>query len=190
MDPLETFVRPICSVFIAASLDGFIARADGSLDWLSSVQQPDEDYGYKEFADSIDTLVIGRNTYDLALGFDAWPYAGKRCVVLTHRPCEASHHEEFFAGELRALLARLAREGSRRVYVDGGRVIQRFLAEGLLTDLTLSVIPVLLGQGIPLFGPDGCSHKPRLLGAQTFVSGLVQLRYSFDAQASTSAADG
>jgi len=167
-----------CSVFIAVSLDGFIARTDGSVDWLSLVEAPGEDYGYQRFFDSIDTLVIGRSTYQLALGFEPWPYQGKRCVVLTHKQSSARHAEEFFAGDVCALATRLAAEGAQRVYVDGGAVIQQFLAAGLLSELTLSVIPLLLGAGIPLFGSSTARDlKLELLAAQSFPSGLVQLRY-------------
>src|SRR5688572_3370030 len=98
--------RPQVSVFIAASVDGFIARADGAIDWLSIVQRAGEDYGFKTFFDSIDTLVMGRKTYDTVLGFD-WPYTGKRCVVVTSDTSKTSRHgEKFFAGELAVLVER------------------------------------------------------------------------------------
>ena len=173
--------RPQCSVFIAASLDGFIARADGALDWLSVVERAHEDYGYRAFFDGVDALVMGRRTYDTVLGFDAWPYQGKRCVVLTHSPPAARRRDEEFAGGAPgALLQRLAAEGVRRVYVDGGAVIRQFLAEGLVDDLTLSVIPVLLGGGIRLFEGGAASSGDRalrLIEARPFESGLVRLRY-------------
>jgi dihydrofolate reductase len=165
-----------CSVFIATSLDGYIARIDGGLDWLDRVQRPDEDYGYAAFAATVDTMVIGRGTYDVVLGFYAWPYVGKRVVVLTHRPLEARHGEEAYAGSIPELVASLRARGAKRVYVDGGRVIQQFLAADLLDDLTISIIPVVLGAGIPLFG--GSEHVFALLGARSFESGLVQLRYA------------
>jgi dihydrofolate reductase len=174
----------LCSVFIAVSLDGFIARSDGNVDWLSLVESPGEDYGYQRFFDSIDTLVVGRSTYDLALGFEPWPYHGKRCIVLSHRAAPPRHGEEFFAGEVNELAARLEGEGAKRVYVDGGAVIRQFLAAGLVSELTLSVIPVLLGEGIALFGGDASARDSRLelLGAQSFPSGLVQLRYRVPAR--------
>jgi dihydrofolate reductase len=168
--------RPRCSVFIAVSLDGFIARPDGSLDWLAVVEQKGEDYGYQRFADSVDVLVVGRKTYETALGFDGWPYSGKRCIVVTHRPSEARHGEEFFAGEPRALVERLAREGAGRVYVDGGQIIQQFLAANLIDDLTLSVIPVLLGDGIPLFAR-GPERRLVLEETRSWPTGLTQLHY-------------
>jgi dihydrofolate reductase len=166
-----------CSVFIAASLDGFIARPDGGIDWLARVERPGEDYGYQKFHDSIDTLIVGRKTYETALGFPSWPYGGKRCIVLTHGAREAPHDEEFFAGDPATLVARLTAEGMRRAYVDGGSVIQQFLTAGLVTDLTLSIIPVLLGEGVRLFGATGRDLPLRLAGSRTFDSGLVQLEY-------------
>ncbi|MBX7097073.1 MAG: dihydrofolate reductase family protein [Myxococcaceae bacterium] len=166
-----------CSVFIATSADGFIARPDGGLDWLASVQRDGEDYGYAQFVASVDTFVIGRATYEVALGFPEWPYAQKRCVVLTHRGGEARHGERFFAGVPSELVASLGREGARHLYVDGGAVIRQFLAEGLIDELTLSVVPVLLGQGLPLFESGGREQRLELLGARGYESGLTQLRY-------------
>jgi len=164
-------------VFIAASLDGFIARKDGSIDWLAQVEREGEDYGYRAFFDSVDTLVIGRSTYELALGFEPWPYAGKRCVVLTNSTRAPQHGEEFFSGSVRELRTRLASEGAERVYVDGGAVIQQFLKEELIAELTLSVIPVLLGEGVRLFGTTSKDLPLELVSARNFPSGLVQLRY-------------
>lgn len=173
--------RPQCSVFIGASLDGFIARADGSLDWLTRFERSGEDYGYREFFASVDAIVVGRNTYDLVLGFDAWPYAGKRCVVLTHREPVPRHDEIFFTGEPAELLAHLERDGVRRVYVDGANVVQQFLAAGLVDDLTISVIPIVLGDGVRLFA-DGTSEQPLVLeSSRAWPSGLVQLRYRLSA---------
>lgn len=146
---------PAALVFIATSVDGFIARRDGGIDWLKRVEREGEDYGYKAFFDSIDALVIGRGTYDVVRAFPEWPYAGKRCVVLTHRPLPPKANEEFFAGAPAELLARLGAEGVKRVYVDGGAVISQCLAAGLVEQLTISQIPVLLGGGLPLFKDTG-----------------------------------
>lgn len=170
-------MAPRCSVFIAVSVDGCIARADGSLDWLDAVQQPGEDYGYQAFFDSVDALAIGRSTYEVALGFSAWPYAGKRVVVLTHRAPAPRHGEEFFAGEPATLVERLGREGVKRLYVDGGAVIRQCLAAKLVDDLTLSVVPVLLGDGIPLFGAGGIEQRLVLESSRSWPTGLTQLRY-------------
>ena len=166
-----------CSVYIATSLDGYIARPDGGLDWLSAAQSSGEDYGYATFAASVDALVMGRTTYDTVLGFGAWPYAGKRVVVLTHRPAESRHGEELHGGDVEELVQRLAREGVKRIYVDGGVVIQQFLAAKLIDDLTISIIPVVLGAGIRLFSDRGPEESLVLDGVDSFTSGLVQLRY-------------
>jgi dihydrofolate reductase len=167
-----------CSVFIAVSLDGYIARTDGSVDWLSLVECPGEDYGYQRFFDSIDTLVVGRSTYQLALSVDPWPYRGRRCVVLAHEWTTPRNGEEFFRGEVSALAAKLIAEGSEHVYVDGGAVIRQFLQAGLISELTLSVIPVLLGAGIPLFASGNAhDHELELVESRSFPSGLVQMRY-------------
>jgi dihydrofolate reductase len=169
--------RPRCSVFIAVSLDGFIAREDGGLDWLDAIGREGEDYGYAHFAASIDTIVVGRGTYDKVLGFPDWPYQGKRVVVVTHRPAPRRHDESFDAGEPAALLGRLEAAGARHVYVDGGVLIRQFLAAGLVDELTLSVVPVLLGRGIPLFGDDVPEGRLVLEESSAYGSGLVQLRY-------------
>ena len=171
--------RPRCSVFIAASLDGYIARADGAIDWLSVVERAGEDYGYRAFFDSVDALVMGRKTYDTVLGFDDWPYESKRCVVVTHAPPASKRRDEEFTAEAPAsLLARMAGEGVRSVYVDGGTVIRQFLAAGVIDELTLSVIPILLGTGIRLFDGGGTERKLRLVESRAFESGLARLKYA------------
>jgi dihydrofolate reductase len=170
--------RPRCSVFIATSLDGYIARPDGTFDFLSIVERPDEDYGFAEFFSSVDALVIGRNTYETALAFPEWPYAGKRCIVLTHRETPSVHGEQFFNGASAALVDQLGLSGAQRLYVDGGAVIRQFLADGLIDDVTLSIVPLLLGEGIALFGPEVPELRLRLESTRAYESGLVQLRYA------------
>jgi len=169
--------RPRCSVFIATSVDGFIAREDGTFDFLSIVEQPDQDYGFAEFFGSVDALVIGRNTYETALAFDEWPYAGKRCIVLTHRETPSLHGEQFFSGAPGALVEQLGLGGAQRLYVDGGAVIRSFLGADLIDDFTLSIIPVLLGRGISLFGNEVPELRLTLESSESYPSGLVQLRY-------------
>ena len=175
--------RPHCAVFIATSLDGFIARRDGSIDWLDAVRVDGEDYGFAEFFGSVDTLVVGRATWETVRGFAEWPYAGKRVVVLTHRTAAGEHGERFLAGEPATLLERLQGEGAHRVYVDGGTVVSQFIRAGMIDDLTVSIIPVLLGDGIRLFqAQERQPERPlQLAGSRAFASGLVQLRYRTDA---------
>jgi dihydrofolate reductase len=169
--------RPRCSVFIATSLDGFIARPDGTFDFLSIVEQPNEDYGFAEFFASVDALVIGRHTYETALGFPEWPYAGKRCFVLTHRETPSVHGEQFFAGAASGLVEQLALGGAQRLYVDGGQVIREFLTADLIDDMTLSIVPILIGSGISLFGAEVPQRRLKLASSRSFPSGLVQLHY-------------
>ncbi len=175
---------PICSVFIATSLDGFIARPDGSLDWLDDANTTvpaGTELGYEPFMRTIDVLVIGRNTYDKVLTFGAWPYGSKRVVVLTRRPITIdpalADRVSASAEDPAALWARLGAEGAQRVYVDGGVTIQRFLAAGLIDNLTITVIPVVLGAGIPLFGPTGRDVALTLFDVTHYPFGFVQLRY-------------
>src|SRR6185369_16316762 len=148
---------PRFSVFIAASVDGYIARADGAIDFLQIVHPLDESHGYDAFFASIDTIVVGRGTYDTVLGFEEWPYVGKRVIVLTRRPIELRHGAEVFAGAVTDLLPRLA--GSTRVYVDGADVIRQFFAADLIDDVVLSVIPIVLGGGIRLFPGGEGEHR-------------------------------
>ncbi len=163
------------TVFIATSLDGFIARQDGRIDWLDAFH--DEEHGYGAFFASIDTLVIGRGTYETVLGFPAWPYGDKRVIVCTSRPASPAHGEELWSGPVRALAERLDGEGAQRVYLDGGELIRGFLREGLVDELTVDVVPLILGAGRPLFGGDLPELPLSLLEAKSFPSGLVQLRY-------------
>lgn len=171
------------TVYIATSLDGFIARPDGGLDWLPTGGSEDdgEDYGYRAFVDSVDVLVMGRNTFETVLSFGEWPYGGKPVVVLTSRTLEISDE---LAGTVEAMSAppgevvrRLAERGATHLYIDGGKTIQRFLAEGLIQRLIITRVSVLLGSGIPLFGP--LPHDIELQHVETrpFASGLVQSHY-------------
>ena len=172
-----------CSVFIATSLDGFIARRDGDIDWLTEVggANESEDYGYKEFFDSVDTIVMGRNTYELALIFKEWPFAGKKVVVLSSRspnvPANLSGEVEILSCSPAELVHRLSEQGARHLYVDGGKTIQGFLNAGLVQEMTITRIPILIGDGIPLFGK--LDHDIKLQHVQTkaYRNGFVQSKY-------------
>ncbi len=169
---------PRVAVFIATSLDGCIARTDGSLDWLDLVKNDGEDYGYAEFMQGLDTVLMGRATWDVVRGFDPWPYEGKRVVVLTHRPESVEHGEELASGPIDHVLEQLGATGSSWVYIDGGVVIRQALQAGMVDELILSIVPVILGDGPKLFGPDLPERTLRLVSSQVWPSGLVQLRYS------------
>jgi dihydrofolate reductase len=160
------------------SLDGFIARENGSIDWLDAVQVPDEDYGFRQFFDGVDALIVGRRAYETALGFDPWPYAGKRCVVMTHTAPESRHGEVFVSGDPVAAVDRLGAVGVKCIYVDGGVVISAFLQVGLIDDLTISIVPVLLGNGRQLFARNEIERSLTLVTSRAYESGLVQIRYA------------
>lgn len=169
-----------CSVYIATSVDGFIAGPNDELDWLASVERPGEDYGYKAFFDTVDVLVMGRRTYEVVVAFPEWRYGDKTVRVLSRslKQEDMKHGAEVFAGSPVALVASLRAEGKQRVYVDGGAVIRSFLEERMIDDLTLSTIPIVLGGGVQLF--DGTLPRQDLVleDHRAFPSGLVQSRYA------------
>ena len=167
------------SVFIATSLDGFIARPDGALDWLPA--DGGEPHGYDEFIATVDAIVIGRKTFETVLTFEAWPYGTKPVVVLSSRPSALRAPDgavcEMMAGTPSEVVARLSARGLEHLYVDGGVTIQGFLEAGLIQRLIITRIPVLLGRGMPLFGP--LSHDVRLehVATRSYPSGMVQSEY-------------
>ena len=166
------------SVFVGTSVDGFIARANGELDFLPENPEP---HGYDEFIASVDTIVIGRNTFEIVLKFDGWPYGDKRVVVLSSHPIDLSVVKggvvEQMAGEPAEIVARLEATGARHLYIDGGITVQRFLRAGLIQRLIVTRVPVLIGEGIPLFGT--LPHDIRLehVSTRSYPSGLVQTEY-------------
>lgn len=172
------------SAFLACSLDGFIARLDGGLDWLEQANArvpPGEDCGYGAFFATVDVLVMGRCTFDKVLTFPDWPYGATRVVVLSRGgvavPPALGDRVSVSAQPPAALCARLAAEGCRHAYVDGGVTVQSFLGAGLLGELTLTTVPVLLGAGRPLFGALPQDVPLEHLSTVAYPSGLVQSRY-------------
>ena len=166
------------SVFIATSLDGFIARANGDIDWLPP--GGGEPHGYDEFMATVDALVIGRKTFETALSFDPWPYGEKPVFVLSTRtlaPAPAGAVVERMSGAPADIVSQLAARGIRHVYVDGGITIQRFLQAGLIQRLIITRVPMLLGAGIPLFGALPRDIALRHVGTRQYASGLVQSEY-------------
>ena len=166
------------SVFIASSLDDYIATPDGSLAWLEAAARSDEDYGYEAFLNSVDALAMGRGTYDQIADLDPLPFGSRPVFVFTHRPPAPRNGVTFWQESPRAALGRWTAMGLGRVYVDGGALISDFLAERLIDDLVLTKVPVLLGDGLPLFHPIGVSTGLRLEGVQSWPSGFVNLTYS------------
>ncbi len=167
------------SVFVGVSVDGFLARRDGALDFLPT--GGGEPHGYEEFIATIDALVIGRNTFEIVLGFPEWPYGDKRVVVLSSRPLDFSAvrggNVEQMAGAPQQIVAKLAARGVQHVYVDGGITIQGFLRAGLVDRLTITRVPVLIGDGIPLFGSLPHDVQLKHVATHTYPSGLVKSEY-------------
>lgn len=171
------------SVYIATSLDGFIARKDGGIDWLPTGESAaGEDYGYSAFMQSVDVLVMGRNTYELVRSFGGeWPYT-KPVIVLSSRkldiPADLAPAVAQLAGEPDDVVSQLAARGFTHLYIDGGVTIQRFLRAGLIDQLILTRIPVLIGSGIPLFGELEADVQLTHLETNAYANGLVQSRYA------------
>ena len=171
------------SVYMAISLDGFIARENGDLDWLPQPGDVEgEDYGYHAFMDSVDALVMGRTTFEKVRSFGVgWPYGDKPVVVLSRSdyqlPDDLPGSVSVLSGSLTDIVAGLLQHGFNHIYVDGGVTVQHFLRAGLVDRLILTIIPVLLGSGIPLFGRQDGDIRLSLVNHQSWPSGLLQVTY-------------
>jgi dihydrofolate reductase len=167
------------SVFVGTSVDGFIARRNGDFDFLPA--DGGEPHGYDEFMATVDALVIGRNTFEKVLTFPIWPYGKKRVVILSSRPLDLSSVRggvvEQMGGEPAEIVAKLASTGAHHLYVDGGITIQRFLQAGLVHRITVTQVPVLVGDGIPLFGALPGDVRLKHIATQQYPSGLVKSEY-------------
>jgi dihydrofolate reductase len=166
------------SVFVGISLDGFIARRNGDYDFLPA--DGGEPHGYDEFIATVDTILIGRNTFEVVLKLPSWPYGDKRVVVLSHRPLDlskAAGRAEQRNGTPLQITEQLAASGAKQVYVDGGITVQEFLRAGLIHRITITRVPVLIGDGIPLFGTLPHDITLHHLGTRQYKSGLVTSEY-------------
>ncbi|HCN05687.1 MAG TPA: deaminase [Bacteroidetes bacterium] len=172
-------------VFIAQSLDGYIARPDGAIDWLMSIDTAGEDHGYHDFISTIDCIVMGRGTFEMALSFELWPY--DKPVIVVSSTLSSADIADHLRDKVRVshaaprdLMMELSRDGFHRAYVDGGKVIQSFLRDGLIQDMVITTIPVLLGAGRPLFGDVHRDIHMKHISSRSFPSGLVQSTYNVD----------
>lgn len=173
-----------CSAFIASSIDGFIARPDGDIEWLHKPEYAQEDgfdFGYSAFMESVDALVMGRNSFEKVLTFDPWPYEDTPVVVLTSRdldiPEKLKGKVHLESGKPEEIAERLSLKGYKHLYIDGGVTIQRFLRAGLINEITITQIPVLLGDGISLFGSIGTEIQLKLEQTSGAHNGFVQSKY-------------
>ena len=167
------------SVFVGTSVDGFIARRNGEFDFLPP--GGGEPHGYDEFMASVDALVIGRKTFETVLRLAAWPYGDKRVVVLSSRPIDLSAARggvvEQMSGTPAEIVAKLAASGAHHLYVDGGITIQEFLRAGLVQRLIITRVPVLIGEGIPLFGTLPRDVRLQHVATHHYASGMVKTEY-------------
>ncbi len=166
-------------IFIAMSLDGYIAQLDGDISFLSVVEMEGEDYGYSEFLKSVDTVIIGRKTYDhvFEMGFDN-PHPDKEVYIISRSEQADNGSTKYFKGSLKGLVDELKAKPGENIYCDGGaEVINALLTENLIDEIIISVIPVMLGAGIPLFKSERPENKLELLKANHYDKGLVQLHY-------------
>jgi dihydrofolate reductase len=170
------------SVFCGVSVDGFLARPDHSLDFLDTGEQ--EPHGFDEFYDGVDVIVIGRKTFEVVLTFGEWPYGKKPVVVLSSGALNFSSVTggvvEQMSREPAEIAAKLKDRGFKHAYVDGGITIQRFLAAGLVDRMVITRVPILIGAGIPLFGPAPRDISLRHVATRCYKGGLVQSEYELD----------
>lgn len=166
-------------LYIAASLDGFIAKTDGDLGWLSMVEAPPEDYGYADFVKTVDTVVMGRKTYEKVLDFGIpWPHKGRKCYVLSGTRSGSDENVSFFNGGVADLISEIRQAEGAHIYCDGGaELVQALIKHDLIDRYVISIIPVLLGDGIGLFKPGRPEQNLSLVKSVAFSSGLVQLHY-------------
>lgn len=166
-------------VFIATSTDGFIATKEGGIEWLMEVPNPDNsDFGFNDFMESIDALVMGRKTYEKVLSFECdWPYKKKVFVLSnTLKNCDPSleGEVEIVNGPIKEVINRLNHAGYNRLYIDGGMTIQNFLEEDLIDEMIITVVPVTLGEGIPLFRKHHNEAKFKLECSEKFKNEMVK----------------
>lgn len=165
-------------LYIAMSLDGFIASPDGDISFLSQVKHEEEDYGYSAFIDIVDTIILGRKTYDKVLSMGLVPYGNRQVFVLTHRTKPSAGNITFYSGNLAELISELKSQPGNNIYCDGGaETVQRLLRKDLIDEFIISIVPILLGDGIRLFNKEFQEQKLKLIRGKSFESGLVQLHY-------------
>lgn len=174
-----------CSVYIASSLDGYIAKKDGDISWLEKPEYRAAKIpglGFDEFIHSVDGIVMGRNSFDKILTFGSWPYKEIPVTVLTSRelkiPGQLRKKVTAGNGPPEKIVRGLEKEGFRNLYIDGGITIQKFLDAGLIDEIIITTIPILLGDGVPLFGTLEKEISLNLAGVESSANGMVQTRYS------------
>jgi dihydrofolate reductase len=165
-------------LYIAASLDGFIARKDGSVDWLSPYEKGQEDYGYNDFYEKIGPIIMGHNTYKQVLSFGEFPYRSKDCFVFTKNKDKRKDENVTFVSSAKDFISQLNLRDNKNIWLVGGAsIVDEFLRSDLIDEFIITIIPILLGDGIPLFKGRSNEKKLKLIDVKTFDPGLVQLHY-------------
>jgi dihydrofolate reductase len=168
-------------VYIATSLDGYIAKKDGNLDWLTKVPNPDDsDFGFSEFIKRIDCIIMGRKTFEVIVGFDDWIYTKPVFVlsnILKEIPTGYENKVEILNGELKNILKLLNERNFNNMYIDGGKTIQSFLKENLIDEIIITRIPVILGNGISLFAEMDLEINFEHIETEIYNNSLVKSRY-------------
>lgn len=166
-------------LYIAMSLDGYIAKPNDNLDFLEMVQQTNEDYGYRDFMNNIDTIITGRKTYDWVMNMaKVYPNADKKTYIITKQKRESNGNLEFYKGDLKELVIRLKKETGKDIFCEGGaEIVNELLNSKLIDECIISIIPIILGDGIRLFKRGFPEQKFDLISSESFKSGLVQLHY-------------
>ena len=166
-------------LYIAMSLDGYIATPDNGLEFLSLVEEKDQDYSYKDFVNTVDTVIVGRKSYDkvLSMGME-YPHTDKNLYIITRTPRPTVGSTTFYTGDLKELVSDLKRNEGKDIYVDGGaEIANEMLSENLIDEFYISVIPILLGNGISLFNNSRPQVRLKLISTKSYNKGLVQLHY-------------
>ena len=168
-------------LYIACSLDGYIAKPGDDLSFLEAVAKEGEDYGYATFSESVDTVIMGRRTYEWVMSqVEEFPHQDKKTYIITRELRESIGNVQFYSDDIAALIERLRAKPGKNIFIDGGaQVVKMMLHAGVLDEMIISIIPVVVGAGIPLFAKGIPESKLSLLSSKSFESGLVQLHYSF-----------
>lgn len=167
-------------VYIACSMDGYIAGPNDDLGFLHKVEKPGEDYGYGQFIESIDTVIMGRKTYEKVMSMvSEFPHASRECYVMTSTPRMDSGKTTFYTGDLRQLVVMLTQQNGRDIFIDGGaEIINSLMKDNLVDEFIISTVPVILGDGTPLFKGGRPEADLEFVSVRHFDTGLVQLHYS------------
>ncbi len=166
-------------VYIAASLDGYIAKPNDDLSFLSIVEKQGEDYGYHQFTENIDTIIQGRKTYEWVMKqVPEYPHFHKQTYIITRTKRESIGNVHFYTDDIKALIANIKSQAGKDIFVDGGaEIVHLLLQNKLIDEIILSIIPVLLGEGLRLFQDNIGEQTLQLVDSKHFDTGLVQVHY-------------